>query len=96
LPLIVVLVNARLSGGSQFCGMTRFADCLDDWPLMNHLDGLWALDLAANDPFIVGIVGEYFRSYGRRAEGMVFWRSAKAAYLIPFVRTSSPGMSGRS
>ena len=37
------VVNARLTGGGQFCGMTRFGDCLDDWPLMNHLEGLWAL-----------------------------------------------------
>lgn len=45
---------------------------------------------------VQGIVGEYFRSYGRRAEEKVFWQSARAAYLIPFVRTSSPGMGGRS
>ena len=37
------VVNARLTGGGQFCGMTRFANHLDDWPLMDHLDGLWAL-----------------------------------------------------
>jgi len=37
------IVSARLTGGGQFCGMTRFEDCLDDWPLMNHLEGLWAL-----------------------------------------------------
>jgi predicted TIM-barrel fold metal-dependent hydrolase len=29
---------------------------------------------------VQGIVGEYFRSYGRPAEEMVFWQSAKAAY----------------
>lgn len=37
------VVNARLTGGGQFCGATRFADHLDDWPLMDHLEGLWAL-----------------------------------------------------
>jgi hypothetical protein len=37
------LVEARLSGGGQFCGMTRFMDRLDDWPLGNHLYGLWAM-----------------------------------------------------
>ncbi len=31
------IVDARLSGGGQFCGMTRFADHLDDWPLADHL-----------------------------------------------------------
>jgi hypothetical protein len=37
------LVNARLSAGGQFCGMTRFTDHLDDWPLADYLHGLWAL-----------------------------------------------------
>ena len=37
------LVEARLSAGGQFCGMTRFADHLDDWPLADYLYGLWAL-----------------------------------------------------
>jgi hypothetical protein len=37
------LVNARLESGGQFCGTTRFADHLDDWPLMDHLEGLWTL-----------------------------------------------------
>ena len=29
---------------------------------------------------VQGIVGDYFRSHGRRAEEQVFWQSAKAAY----------------
>ena len=37
------VVEARLSSGGQFCGMTRFGGHLDDWPLMDYLDGLWAL-----------------------------------------------------
>jgi hypothetical protein len=37
------IVMARLSAGGQFCGMTRFADHLDDWPLTDYLYGLWAL-----------------------------------------------------
>jgi hypothetical protein len=37
------VVKARLSAGGQFCGMTRFADHLDDWPLADYLNGLWSL-----------------------------------------------------
>jgi hypothetical protein len=37
------LVNARLTGGGQFCGTTRFEDHLDDWPLMDYMEGLWRL-----------------------------------------------------
>ncbi len=37
------VVEARLSAGGQFCGMTRFSDHLDDWPLTEHLYGLWSL-----------------------------------------------------
>jgi len=37
------IVEARLSAGGQFCGMTRFADHLDDWPLAEYLFGLWSL-----------------------------------------------------
>jgi hypothetical protein len=39
------LVRARLYGGGQFCGVTRFADHLDDWPLKEYLDGLWQLGM---------------------------------------------------
>ena len=39
------LVHARLTGGGQFCGTTRFEDHLDDWPLMDYLDGLWELEM---------------------------------------------------
>ncbi len=37
------VVEARLEGGGQFCGVTRFMDWLDDWPLADYLAGLWAL-----------------------------------------------------
>ena len=37
------IVNARLNGGGQFCGMTRFMDWLDDWPLTDYLYGLWRI-----------------------------------------------------
>ena len=35
------LVDARLAGGGEFCGMTRFEDRLDDWPLADYLLALW-------------------------------------------------------
>lgn len=41
--LMARLVRARLTGGGQYLGMTRFEDHLDDWPLMEYLEGLWAL-----------------------------------------------------
>ncbi len=37
------VVDARLSAGGQFCGMTRFEDHLDDWPLADYLTALWRL-----------------------------------------------------
>jgi len=37
------VVDARLSAGGQFCGMTRFSDHLDDWPLAEYLAALWSL-----------------------------------------------------
>jgi hypothetical protein len=37
------IVNARLSAGGQFCGMTRFSDHMDDWPLADYLYSLWSL-----------------------------------------------------
>jgi len=37
------IVDARLSAGGQFCGMTRFEGWLDDWPLADYLYGLWQL-----------------------------------------------------
>ena len=37
------IVEARLHGGGQFCGMTRFKDWTDHWTLAEYLYGLWAL-----------------------------------------------------
>jgi hypothetical protein len=34
------VVQARQTGGGQFCGTTRFLEHLDDWPLMDYLEGL--------------------------------------------------------
>lgn len=39
------VVRARLSSGGQLAGATRFEAHLDNWPLMDHLEGLWALGL---------------------------------------------------
>jgi hypothetical protein len=41
--LVRRIVGARLSGGGQFAGVTRFLGHLDDWPLMDHMEGLWAM-----------------------------------------------------
>jgi hypothetical protein len=43
------VVRARLEGGGQFCGATRFLeDRLDDWPLMEYLEGLRRLNRFAD------------------------------------------------
>jgi hypothetical protein len=49
------VVEARLSAGGQFCGMTRFAGHLDDWTLAEHLFGLWSL--GRKDDFLLGLYG---------------------------------------
>ncbi len=49
------LVSARLNGGGQFCGMTRFRDWLDDWPLADYLYGLW--NLGRKDDFLLSLFG---------------------------------------
>ena len=37
------IVASRQTAGGQFCGVTRFERQLDDWPLMEYMEGLWAL-----------------------------------------------------
>jgi len=49
------LVRARLTAGGQFCGMTRLAERLDDWPLTDYLYGLWRLG-RTND-FLLSLFG---------------------------------------
>jgi len=49
------LVNARLNGGGQFCGMTRVFDVLDDWPLTEYLYGLWRL--GRKNDFLLSLYG---------------------------------------
>ncbi len=49
------LVNARLNGGGQFCGTTRFMDWLDDWPLTDYLYALWSL--GRKNDFLMSLYG---------------------------------------
>jgi len=49
------IVNARLSAGGQFCGMTRFSGHLDDWPLADYLYGLWSL--GRKEDFLLSLYG---------------------------------------
>lgn len=49
------LVNARLNGGGQFCGMTRFLSWLDDWPLADYLHALWYM--GRRDDFLLSLFG---------------------------------------
>jgi hypothetical protein len=49
------LVDARLSSGGQFCGMTRFQNHLDDWPLVDYLYGLW--QLGRKGDFLLSLYG---------------------------------------
>lgn len=49
------LVDARLNGGGQFCGMTRFMNWLDDWPLTEYLYSLW--HLGRKKDFLISLYG---------------------------------------
>ncbi len=49
------VVDSRLSGGGQFCGMSRFMGHLDDWPLADYLYGLW--QLRRKREFLVSLYG---------------------------------------
>ena len=44
-----------LTAGGQFCGMTRFAGHLDDWPLAEYLYGLWSL--GRKNDFLLSLYG---------------------------------------
>jgi len=54
-PMAERVIAARLSAGGQFCGMTRFAGHLDDWPLAEYLYGLWAL--GRKNDFLLSLYG---------------------------------------
>jgi hypothetical protein len=58
------IVEARLNFGGQFCGMTRFMDRLDDWPLCDYLYGLW--HLGRKNDFLISLYGHI---YFHQAEG---------------------------
>lgn len=49
------IVETRLSAGGQFAGTTRFMEQLDDWPLMEYLDGLW--QLGRRDDYLLSLWG---------------------------------------
>lgn len=47
------VVDARLNGGGQWLGMTRFEGHADDWPLMHWLDGLWSLRMRSEYAYVL-------------------------------------------
>jgi hypothetical protein len=56
--LAVRIVDARLDGGGQLFGVTRFENHLDDWPLMDYLDGL--RDLGRTRDFQLSLWGHIY------------------------------------
>jgi hypothetical protein len=80
------VVDARLAGGGQFCGMTRFCDwsdnALDDWPLADYLYGIW--QLGRKDDFMLSLFGHL--AY-HQAEGHL---SAYEVVTFPPGRERSP------
>jgi len=80
------VVEARLSFGGQFCGMTRFREWIDDWPLADHLYGLWAL--GRKHDFLLSLFGHiaYHQAEGHlTAYEQVHFPpgTSKAAYCLP-------------
>ena len=65
------VVEARLSAGGQYCGMTRFAGHLDDWPLAEYLSGLWSL--GRKDDFLLSLYGHvaYHQAEGQDRKSVV-------------------------
>jgi len=80
------LVDARLSFGGQFCGMTRFETWVDDWPLADYLQGLWALGRKRD--FLLSLYGHvaYHQAKGHLTayEQVTFPPGKpKASYCLP-------------
>jgi hypothetical protein len=83
------VINTRLNHGGQFCGMTRFMDWLDDWPLTDYLYGLWSL--RRKDDFLMSLYGHiaYHQCDGHLTayEQMSFpgdpYGSKRADYCLP-------------
>ena len=80
------VVEARLSAGGQFCGMTRFADHLDDWPLADYLYALWALGRKSD--FLLSLYGHI--AYHQAAEHLTAYEQVSfppgkqvADYCLP-------------
>ncbi len=83
------LVDARLKGGGQFCGMTRFMGSLDDWTLYDYLYGLWKL--GRKKDFLISLYGHisYHQCEGHLTAYEQFnfpgypYGSKKADYCLP-------------
>lgn len=80
------IVEARLSAAGQFCGMTRFRNHLDDWPLADYLAGVWAL--GRRNDFLLSLYGHvaYHQAEGHLTayEQVTFPPGEKwAAYCLP-------------
>ncbi|MHC4538425.1 MAG: hypothetical protein ACYS74_01425 [Planctomycetota bacterium] len=80
------IVNARLSAGGQFCGMTRFLERLDDWPLTDYLYGIWSLGRKSD--FLLSLYGHiaYHQAEGHLTayEQVTFPPGRKVAdYCLP-------------
>ena len=83
------IVDARLHGGGQFCGTTRFQDGLDDWPLVNYLYSLWRL--RRKNDFLLSLFGHicYHQCEGHLTAFEQFYLpgdkrgSKKADYCLP-------------
>jgi len=80
------VVHSRLTAGGQFCGMTRFAGHLDDWPLAEYLAGLWSLGRKSD--FLLSLYGHvaYHQAQGHLTayEQVTFPPGRSAAdYCLP-------------
>jgi hypothetical protein len=80
------LVDARLSAGGQFCGITRFEGWLDDWPLADYLYALWRL--GRKQDFLLSLYGHV--AYHQAAGHLTAYEQVsfppgqkKAAYCLP-------------
>jgi len=97
------IVNTRLTAGGQFCGMTRFADWLDDWALADYLYGLWRL--GRKDDFLLSLYGHV--AYHQAEDHLTAYEQVtfppgkeKAPYCLPCqlvaARAARLLMDGRS
>lgn len=80
------MVDSRLTAGGQFCGMSRFAGHIDDWPLMDYLYGLLAL--GRREEFLLSLYGHV--AYHQAAEHLTAYEQVSfppgtevAPYCLP-------------